>query len=145
MCCNSFIYWHLRRCPLKSLLERSWRHLERSWRPRFFSITDFYHYDLMHPINNFCTPLSAWVGPRKSVSNRAPHLLTPALVVVIEFITLTYHCYVTDNWIQHKFEIGPSRKARAFNYHWKCVGVRMRRKAVNRHPICKLGLTTKIF
>jgi len=32
----------------------------------------------MQPLNNLYTPLS---GPRKSVSNRAPHLLTPALAI----------------------------------------------------------------
>jgi len=33
------------------------------------------------PIKNFC--IGHWVGPRKSASNRAPHLLTPALVVAL--------------------------------------------------------------
>jgi len=38
-----------------------------------FHIThDFYQYDLMF-LKNFCT--RHWVGPRKSASNRAPHLL----------------------------------------------------------------------
>jgi len=31
-------------------------------------------------------------------------------IVIIGFITLIWHCYVTDNWIPHKFEIGPSKK-----------------------------------
>ena len=44
-----------------------------------FHIThDFYQYDLMF-LKNFCT--RHWVGPRKSASNRAPHLLRPALVI----------------------------------------------------------------
>jgi len=70
---NSLIYWVLWRCPLKSLLAKSSRH---PFRPRLFNITDFCHYDLMHPLKNFYTPLSR---PRKSASNRAPHLLMPAL------------------------------------------------------------------
>jgi len=41
-----------------------------------FNINNFYHYDLMHPLK---MSTHHWVGPRKSVSNRAPHLLTPAL------------------------------------------------------------------
>ena len=48
----------------------------------FFNITYFYHHDLMHPLKNFYPRHS--VGPRKSVSNRAPHLLTPALQVALE-------------------------------------------------------------
>ena len=45
--------------------------------PHFFNITDFYHYALMHPLKKIFP--HHWVGPRKSGSNRAPHLLTPAL------------------------------------------------------------------
>jgi len=52
-CYNSFIYWVLRRCPLKSLLERSWRH---PFGPRLFNTTDFYH-DFPPP-SNLYTPLS---------------------------------------------------------------------------------------
>jgi len=44
--------------------------------PRLCNTSDFYHYVLMHPQNNFYTPLR---GPRTSVSNQAPDLLTPAL------------------------------------------------------------------
>ena len=53
-----------------------------------FNITDFYHYDLMHP-----SKISAhhWVGPRKSVSNWAPHLLTPALVTWIQICASLHH------------------------------------------------------
>jgi len=52
--------------------------LASPFRASFFHITDFYHYDLMPPLKTFCT--RHWVGPRKGVSNRAPHLLRPALV-----------------------------------------------------------------
>ena len=71
--CKFLIYWVYRRCPLKSLLERSWRHL---YGPRFCNVTDFYHY-AMHPRKNIYTPL---MGALQNVSNRAPHLLTPALI-----------------------------------------------------------------
>jgi len=33
----------------------------------------------------------------------------------------------------NKFEIGPLKKARAFHYHWKGMGVRMRGETVIRH------------
>jgi len=42
-----------------------------------FHITDFYHYDLMYHLKNFCTRYE--VGPCKRVSKRAPHLLRPSL------------------------------------------------------------------
>jgi len=43
-----------------------------------FHIThDLYHYDLMTLLKNVCT--CHWMGPGKSASNRAPHLLKPAL------------------------------------------------------------------
>jgi len=51
---------------------------------------------------------------------------------------LTYHCYVTDNWIQHKFEIGPSKKAWAFNYDWKGMVVRKRGKR-SFTPLWEIG------
>ena len=67
-CCNSLIYWVLRRWPLKSRLEGSCRH---PFGPRLFNITHFI-------IMTWCTPSKIsthhWVRPRKSVSNRAPHL-----------------------------------------------------------------------
>jgi len=37
----------------------------------------------MHPLKNFYT--RHWVGPRKSASNRAPHLLMPALLPTTRF------------------------------------------------------------
>ena len=52
---------------------------------------------------------------------------------------------ITEYNISLKFQIGSSKKARAFNYHWKGMGVRMREKTVIRHPFCKLGLRTKNF
>jgi len=45
--------------------------------PVFFNITDFYHQWRDASPQNFYA--RHWVEPRKSVSNRAPHLLTPAL------------------------------------------------------------------
>jgi len=48
-----------------------------TWSERSKIFSDFYHYALMHPLYNFSHQC---VGPCKSVSNRAPHLLTPALV-----------------------------------------------------------------
>ena len=59
-CCNSLIYWILRRCPLKSLLERCWRHPFES---HLFNITVFYQYELMHPLKILSTPLSG--APQK--------------------------------------------------------------------------------
>ena len=45
-----------------------------------FHITHYYyHYDLMTLLKNFCT--RQWMGLRKSASNRAPHLVRPALTV----------------------------------------------------------------
>jgi len=71
-CSNSWMYWVLRRYPLKSLLER-WNcghaiSIIMTW----------------CPIKNFC--MRHWVGPRKSASNRAPHLLRPALSATVRFI-----------------------------------------------------------
>ena len=74
VCCNSLIFWVLRRWSLKSVLWRSCRH---PFGPPLFLTKRFYHHDLMHPLKNFYTRRS--VGSFKSVSNRAPHLLTPAL------------------------------------------------------------------
>ena len=45
--------------------------------------------------------------------------------------------------MQHKFEIWPLKKVRAFSYHWKGMGVRMRGKTVIRHLFGKVGLRTK--
>ena len=42
----------------------------------FYITHDFYYYDLMTFLKNFRT--RHWMGPRKSVSNRAPHLLRRA-------------------------------------------------------------------
>jgi len=59
---------------LKSLLERSWRH---PFGPRLCNITDFYHYALIHPLQNFCTSLSG--APQKcfksgsALANAGPH------------------------------------------------------------------------
>jgi len=85
---NSWIYWVSRRCPWnghgKSLLERwnweaclqtplDWRY---SFEPRYF--TSLMISTIMTLVKNFCT--RHWMGPSKSASNRAPHLLMPALV-----------------------------------------------------------------
>jgi len=43
----------------------------------FHDINNFYHYDLMILLKNVCT--NHRMGPHKSASNRAPHLLRPAL------------------------------------------------------------------
>ena len=84
-CSNSWIYWVLRRCPRMSPLERrnwghapdlpAWRH---PFRP-FFSHQRFLSIWFDAPLKTFCT--RHWMGPRKSASNRAPHLLRPALPV----------------------------------------------------------------
>jgi len=47
----------------------------------FFNITDFYHHDLMHP-SKISTHVTE-CGSAKSVCNRAPHLLTPALTTPV--------------------------------------------------------------
>jgi len=55
------IYWVLWRCPLNSLLERSWRHL---FGHGICNITDFCHYPTPWCIpSNFYTPLSG--APQK--------------------------------------------------------------------------------
>ena len=56
----------------------------------YCKITDFYHQWLDASPQNFYT--RHWVGPHKSVSNRAPHFLTPALpprfIMKILFLSL---------------------------------------------------------
>ena len=77
---NSFICCVLWRCPLNSLLERSWRHL---CGPRLCNITDLLYIinlRLDAPHQKFLRT-TEW-GPAKRVSNRVPHLLTPALLIV---------------------------------------------------------------
>ena len=60
-------------CPQTPL---AWHYL---FRVSFFHTTrDFYVYDLIPLFENFCT--RHCVGPRQSPSNRAPHLLRPALL-----------------------------------------------------------------
>jgi len=87
-CSNSWIYWVLLRCPWMSLLERwNWSHtpdlpsLASPFQASLFHINDFYQYDLMHLSK--LSETRHWMEPRKSVSNRAPHLLRPALGVVV--------------------------------------------------------------
>ena len=76
--CNSLIYWVQQPCPLKPLLERSWRH---SYGPRLCNITDFYHYAI-HPLKNFYTPLSG--APQKCFkSDPAFANASPARIVII--------------------------------------------------------------
>jgi len=76
-CCNYLIHWVFQHCSLTFVLKRSWRHPGTS----LFNITNFYHQWLDASSQNFYT--SHWVVLRKSVSNRAPQLLTPTLLLAI--------------------------------------------------------------
>jgi len=82
--CKSLLYWVYGRCPLKSVLERSWRHY---YGPRLCNITDFYHY-VMHPLKNFYTPLS---GPPQKCFKSGPALANagPACLFVVLW---THNC-----------------------------------------------------
>ena len=46
-------------------------------------------------------------------------MLTKHIFVILQFMTLPYRCYTRGNWNEHKFEIGSSKKAWAFNYDQK--------------------------
>jgi len=72
-CNNSCIYLVLRHCPLKSMLERwNWGHVPDLPFTSTISIVM-----TCASLKKFCT--RHWLGPRKSASNRARHLLRPAL------------------------------------------------------------------
>ena len=59
---------------------------------------------------------------------------TRSLFVIIRFMTSTLHCYVTDNWMQHKLEIRPSEIS---------TGLQLRKDGLDHHsqilPIGALG------
>ena len=52
-------------------------------------------------------------------------------------------CCVQITVYNISLKLGLQKKARAFNYHWKGMGVRMRGKTVIRHLFGKVGLRTK--
>ena len=86
---NSWICWVLRKCSwnghVKPPLQKwTWGYPQTpiAWHWRFR--TSLFHHNswflwllLDAVLKSFCT--SHWVGPRKNASNRAPHLLRPAL------------------------------------------------------------------
>ena len=70
MCINAWIHWLLRRWNLFWKGETGGA-TAQPFRPSLFRITNFYHYELMLSLKNFCA--SHWLGPRISASNPAPH------------------------------------------------------------------------
>jgi len=76
----------------KMSVEVCWRYETRGMPPdttvlasphqaSLFNITDFYHCDLM-PTSKISANATEW-GPHKNASNRAPHVLRPALCTIL--------------------------------------------------------------
>jgi len=75
--CHGVVHWSLRWRDETEVMPPVFLAWHRSFGPRSFTSTIFIIM-AWWPLRNFCTRY--WVGPRKSASNRPPHLLRPALL-----------------------------------------------------------------